>query len=249
MRQKSYLYSACGLLAFLLIWEGFTRLSFVSQSLVPSPSDLPAAFLREYRSGKWQEMLWLSLGHYGKGFAIGAGLGVLLGTLTGMYLKLEWTFAWLVRLLRPIPNLAWAPFAIIWFGVDEAAAVFIISIGVFWIVFFAAQGAIRTVDRELIELANAFGFRSGPEQLVKVLLPAATPGILVGLRTALGQAWMAVVAAEIFGVSGLGSRMMQASSLLATDLVVLYMLTMALLYGLMDTVFVAVQSYLLRWKA
>ncbi len=194
-------------------------------------------------------MLWLSLGHYGKGFALGSGLGVLLGVLTGMYLKLEWTLVWLVRLLRPIPNLAWAPFAIIWFGVDEAAAVFIISIGVFWIVFLAAQGAIRTVDRELIELANAFGFRSGHERIVKVLLPAATPGILVGLRTALGQAWMAVVAAEIFGVSGLGWRMMQASSLLATDLVALYMLTMALLYGLMDTVFIAVHSYLLRWKA
>ncbi len=93
MRQKSYVYSAFGLLAFLLLWEGFTRLSFVSQSLVPAPSDLPSAFLREYRNGKWQEMLWLSLGHYGKGFGIGSGLGVVFGVLTGMYLKLEWTFA------------------------------------------------------------------------------------------------------------------------------------------------------------
>ena len=78
--------------------------------------------------------------------------------------KLEWALAWVIRLLRPIPNLAWAPFAIIWFGVDEAAAVFIISIGVFWIVFFAAQGAIRSVDRELIELANAFGELTDPAE-------------------------------------------------------------------------------------
>ena len=80
------------------------------------------------------------------------------------------------------------------------------------------------------------------------LLPAATPGILVGLRTALGQAWMAVVAAELSGVSGLGSRMMQASSLLATDIVVVYMLTMAVLYGFMDAGFVFAQSRLMRWK-
>ena len=75
-------------------------------------------------------------------------------------------------------------------------------------------------------------------KLVKIVLPAAAPGILVGLRTALGQAWMAVVAAEIFGVTGLGQRMMQASSLLATDIVVVYMITMAALYGIIDTAFV-----------
>ncbi|MCA0419242.1 MAG: ABC transporter permease subunit, partial [Proteobacteria bacterium] len=86
-------------------------------------------------------------------------------------------------------------------------------------------------------------------RLFKILLPAALPGILVGIRTALGQAWMAVVAAEIFGVAGVGQRMMQASSLLATDIVVVYMLTMAALYGLLDTGFVAFQKWVLRWKA
>ena len=126
---------------------------------------------------------------------------------------------------------------------------FIIAVGVFWIVFFAAQGAVRGVDRDLIEVADAFGFRSARERLVKILLPAASPGILVGLRTALGQAWMAVVAAEIFGVAGLGQRMMQASSLLATETVVVYMLTMAALYGLFDAGFVALQKWALRWKA
>ena len=248
MRQKQLLLSALGLLAFVLVWELVPKLSLVSQTLLPAPSDLPAAFMREFRSGIWFEMVLLSLDHYLIGFVWGSGLGVIFGVLTGMYLNIEWALAWVVRLLRPIPNLAWAPFAIIWFGVDQAAAVFIISIGVFWIVFFAAQGAIRGVDRELIELAEAFGFRSGPERLAKVLLPAATPGILVGLRTALGQAWMAVVAAELSGVSGLGSRMMQASSLLATDIVVVYMLTMAVLYGFMDAGFVFAQSRLMRWK-
>ena len=180
MRQKQLLLSALGLLAFVLVWELVPKLSLVSQSLLPAPSDLPAAFLREFRSGVWFEMVLLSLDHYLIGFIWGAGLGVIFGVLTGMYLNIDWALAWVVRLLRPIPNLAWAPFAIIWFGVDQAAAVFIISIGVFWIVFFAAQGAIRGVDRELIELADAFGFRSGPERLVKVLLPAATPGIESG---------------------------------------------------------------------
>ncbi len=133
----------------------------------------------------------------------------------------------MVRLLRPIPGLAWVPFAIIWFGVSTPAAVFIVAVGVFWICYFATLGAVRAVDRDLLEVADAYGFRSPIAKLVKIVLPAAAPGILSGLRTALGQAWMAVVAAEIFGVMGLGQRMMQASSLLATDIVVVYMITMA----------------------
>ena len=248
VRGKPYLLSALGLFAFLAVWELAPKLSLVPNSLLPAPSDLPPAFLREFRSGMWFEMVRLSLSHYVIGFLWGGGLGAVFGVLVGMYRGFDDFLAWVVRLLRPIPNLAWAPFAIIWFGVDEAAAVFIISIGVFWIVFFAAQGAIRSVDRDLIEVAAAFGFRSGPERLFKVLLPAATPGILVGLRTALGQAWMAVVAAELSGVSGLGSRMMQASSLLATDIVVVYMLTMAALYGVMDALFMFAQGRLLQWK-
>jgi len=238
-----------GLVAFLLLWEAIPYFGIVNPAFLPGPSALPSAFLREVKSGAWLAAIMGSLGHYFIGLFTGAGLGIALGVLTGMSRIAEETTAWVVRVLRPIPGLAWVPFAIIWFGVNPQAAVFIIAIGVFWIVFFAAQGAIRGVDRDLIEVADAFGFRSPLQRLTKILLPAALPGILIGVRTALGQAWMAVVAAEIFGVAGVGQRMMQASSLLATDIVVIYMLTMAALYGLLDTLFVAFQGWVLRWKA
>ena len=241
--------SFLGLVVFLLFWEAMPRLGLINPTFLPTPSELPQAFLREFRSGEWTAAVGASLEHYASGLIVGAGLGVIGGVLTGMSLWLEQATAWVVRLLRPIPGLAWVPFAIIWFGVNPAAAVFIIAIGVFWIVYFAAHGAIRSVDRDLIEVADAFGFRAPHQRLLKILLPAAMPGILIGLRTALGQAWMAVVAAEIFGVAGLGQRMVQASSLLATDIVVVYMLTMAALYGLLDTLFVALQGWVLRWKA
>jgi NitT/TauT family transport system permease protein len=244
-----YFLAAIGLALFLGVWELIPRLGVLPPTLLPAPSQLPAALVREVKSGIWGESVLFSLWHYAIGLACGTGFGVLLGVATGMYRPFEWALAWIVRVLRPIPGLAWVPFAILWFGIDQTAAVFIIAIGCFWIVFFAAQGAIRGVDRDLIEVAEAFGFHSGPEKLVKVLFPAALPGILIGIRTALGQAWMAVVASELFGISGLGQRMQQASSLLATDLVVVYMLTMAALYGLVDTAFVFLQSRLLAWKA
>lgn len=241
--------AALGLAAFLASWEALPRLGLVNPMMLPGPSALPAAFREELASGAWLSAVGSSLGHYLMGLATGCGLGLALGTATGMSRLAEHLTAWVVRVVRPIPGLAWVPFAIIWFGVTPAAAVFIIAVGAFWIVYFAVHGAVRGVDRELIEVAEAFGFRSAHERLFKILLPAAMPGILVGVRTALGQAWMAVVAAEIFGAPGLGQRMIQASSLLATEVVVVYMLTMAGLYGLFDTAFVALQNRVLRWRA
>lgn len=240
---------AAGLLAFLLVWQAVPTFRLVNPMMLPGPLSLPAAFRSELASGMWLSSVIESLGHYGLGLVLGAALGVALGVLTGMSRLAEDLTAWVVRVLRPIPGLAWAPFAIIWFGVTAEAAVFIITVSVFWIVFFAAHGAVRGVDRDLLEVAEAFGFRRAHEKLLKIYLPAAMPGILVGLRTALGQAWMAVVAAEIFGVPGLGHRMIEASSLLATDIVVVYMLTMAALYGLLDSLFLSLQNWLLRWKA
>lgn len=238
-----------GLVVFLLLWEAMPFFGLVNPAFLPGPSALPQAFWREVSSGAWLSAIAGSLQHYFTGLILGSALGCAAGVAVGMSRTAEEMTAWVVRVLRPIPGLAWVPFAIIWFGVSPTAAVFIIAIGVFWIVFFAAQGAVRSVERELIEVADAFGFSSPWQRLTKILLPAALPGILVGVRTALGQAWMAVVAAEIFGVAGVGQRMMQASSLLATDLVVVYMLTMAALYGTLDTGFVALQKWVLRWKA
>jgi NitT/TauT family transport system permease protein len=247
-RIRAVALAAAGFAIFLAIWELVPALGFVPASILPPPSALPSAFLREVSSGIWLSSLVTSLRHYLAGLVLGCLLGVCLGVATGMSLTLEATLAWVVRVLRPIPGLAWVPFAILWFGIDPSAAIFIIGIGVFWISYFAALAAVRAVDRDLLELADAFGYRRSDQKLVKVILPAAAPGILAGVRTALGQAWMAVVAAEIFGVPGLGQRMMQASNLLASDIVVVYMATMAALYGLIDTGFVALQSWLLRWK-
>lgn len=247
-RTRSLALGALGFFVFLGLWEALPAFNFVPASVLPPPSALPGAFWREVSGGIWFASLLTSLRNYLSGLFIGSFLGIALGVATGMSATLESFLSWVVRVLRPIPGLAWVPFAILWFGIDPAAAIFIISTGVFWICYFAALGSVHAVDRDLIEVANAFGFRRTDQRLVKVILPAAAPGILIGFRTALGQAWMAVVASEIFGVPGLGQRMMQASNLLASDIVVIYMATMAALYGLIDTTFVMLQSRVLRWK-
>ena len=251
MPMKTYnkiALSALGVVVFLLAWEAVARSGVVPARLLPSPSAVPAAFLTEFKSGIWQAMVMASLSHYLVGLSLGTFLGVSFGTAAALWGKWDAFQAWVVRMLRPIPAIAWIPFAIIWFGVSEAAASFLIALTVFWINYYASYAAVRGVDKDLIELGYAFGQGGLIPRLFKIILPGALPGILSGLRAGLGQGWMTVVAAELFGISGLGMRMMEASGLLATHIVVLYMVTIALLYGVSDFLFMQVQSRVLSWQ-
>jgi NitT/TauT family transport system permease protein len=236
------------LVVFLLIWESIARSGLVETHLLPPPSTLPGTLVSEIELGVWQSMVWASLRHYTLGFLLGSALGVTLGVSVALFPTVEASQAWLARVFRPIPPLAWIPFAIIWFGITETAAAFIISIGIFWINYFTAMAAVQAVDKDLIEVARAFGHRSLLALLRIVILPGAAPGILSGLRAGLGQGWMTVVAAELFGIAGIGQRMIEASGLLASEVVVLYMFSIALLYGVSDYVFVRIQSRILAWQ-
>lgn len=249
-RTKRYVIATTGLFAFLLIWEGISRSGFFEGQthLLPPPSTVPTALMNEINSGFWFEMMIASFRHYSAGFLIGSILGVTLGVIVALSPNVEASQAWLARILRPIPPLAWIPFAIIWFGITETAAAFIISVGIFWTNYFTAMTAVQAVDKDLIEVARAFGHRSFTALLRKVILPGAAPGILSGLRVGLGQGWMTVVAAELFGIPGIGQRMMEASGLLRTDIVILYMFSIALLYGTSDYLFVLFQKKILAWQ-
>lgn len=247
--HRRTLLSATGVVGLVMLWEFALRLGLLPSNLVPLPSSIPAEFWAEIREGIWLEVVLASLSHYSTGLAIGSLLGIAVGVGAALEPTFDAIQSWLARLLRPIPPLAWIPFAIIWFGVTETAAAFIISIGVFWINYFASYSAVSAVDDGYNEVAHAFGQGRFMARLCKVSLPAAAPGILGGLRAGLGQGWMTVVAAELFGIPGIGQRMMEASGLLATNIVVVYMLTIAALYALFDFLFMSVQRRILRWQS
>ena len=240
------LWSATGLAAFLLAWEIAVRAGILPSSQVPAPSAIPAALISELRNGIWLRSVRDSLSHYAIGVLAGSVLGVASGIAVALSPRLDAAQAGIARVLRPIPPLAWIPFALIWFGATEGAAAFVIAIGVFWVNYFTAMAAVQAIDPGFDELARAFG--QGPfVRLAKIILPGASPGILAGLRTGLGQGWMAVVAAELFGIPGIGQRMTDAAGLLATNVLVVYMLTIALLYAISDAVFQMASRRLLAW--
>ena len=245
--ERPGLWSLGGLVLFLAVWESAVQSGLLPRTLVPPPSAVPRAFLSELRNGFWIGSVLASLRHYLAGLAIGSAGGVAFGLATALSPRMEAATSGIARLLRPIPPLAWIPFALIWFGATEGAAAFIIAIGVFWVNYFATLAAVRAIDPGLFEVAAAFGQTGLGARLAKIVLPGASPGLLAGLRTGLGQGWMAVVAAELFGVAGVGQRMSDAAGLLATDVLVVYMLTIALLYAISDAAFLWISRRVLAW--
>ena len=245
--RRAGLWSAGGLIAFLAAWELAVQTGLLPRMMVPPPSAVPGTFLSELRNGIWVASVVASLSHYLIGLAIGSLLGIASGVAVALSARIGAAQSGIARLLRPIPPLAWIPFALIWFGASEGAAAFIIAIGVFWVNYFAAAAAVRAIDPGLHEVTAAFGQHGLGARLSKIVLPGASPGIMAGFRAGLGQGWMAVVAAELFGIPGIGQRMSDAAGLLATDVLVLYMLTIALLYTASDVAFQAVSRRMLAW--
>ena len=156
--------------------------------------------------------------------------------------------AWLARILRPIPPLAWVVFAIAWFKVSHAGAAFVIAIGVFWVNYFATWSAVRNVDPKYYQLARSFGQNGLLNQALNVTLPASSPGILAGVRTGVGQAWMTLIAAELLGVPGMGQEMNAAAGVGAYEAVVIYMLVISLIYTLSDFLFERFEKRVLQWR-
>ncbi|MDA1311245.1 MAG: ABC transporter permease [Proteobacteria bacterium] len=238
---------ALGVLLFILIWKVAASSDWVARGTVPDPFLVPEAALEEWSSNRLVPAILSSLVHYVWGLALGTVLGLSIGVLAGTQLWFDDLHRYLARILRPIPPLAWVVFAIAWFHVSHAGAAFVISIGVFWVNYFATYSAVRNVDPRYHELATAFGQTSYLVRSWKVTLPAASPGMLAGARTGVGQAWMTLIAAELLGVPGMGQEMNSAAGVGAYEAVVVYMLAISAVYALTDIFFGRLEGRILRW--
>jgi NitT/TauT family transport system permease protein len=144
------------------------------------------------------------------GYFLGAITGIPLGLILGLSPRVSAFFNALLQLLRPISPLAWIPVSVVLFGVGSQAAVFLIFLASFFPIVLSASSAISSVPPIYLRAGQNFGL-SPAMQLWRVVLPAALPEILVGLRVALGVAWLVVVAAEMIAIdSGLGYLIIDA---------------------------------------
>jgi len=237
-----------GLVIFLIFWKFADVFGWVRRGTIPDPFAVPEAAISEWQSDRLLPAIGSSLIHYFWGLSIGTVLGCLIGAAAATSRWFDHFHRYLARILRPIPPLAWVVFAIAWFQVSHAGAAFVISIGVFWVNYFATYSAVRNVDPRLYELAQAFGQGGYAARSWKVTLPASSPGMMAGIRTGVGQAWMTLIAAELLGVPGMGQEMNSAAGVGAYEAVVVYMLAISIVYTLSDVVFGLAENWILRWR-
>jgi NitT/TauT family transport system permease protein len=178
--------------------------------LLPGPWAVLGALSELVRHGLLVKYVVASLFRVTWGFALATVVAVPLGLVLGWYRRAELAFNPLIQLLRPISPLAWIPIAILWFGVGDVAAIFLIFVGCFLPLLLIAMNAVHNVPAVYIQAGRNFGLT--PAALIsRVLYPAAMPQLLVGLRITLGVAWLVVVAAEMIAVnSGLGFLIVDA---------------------------------------
>lgn len=241
------------LLGFLVIaWEAMCRFWLVRLDpqiaiLLPSPSVLALTATKMTLSGELPHHLFDSLRREAIAFVFALAavpLGIAMGWWKGVGEQLNPV----VEILRPIPPLAWIPLSILWFGLGDLQNQFIIFLGMVFPILLNTVAGVRQVDRNLIRAARSLG-ASEAALLRRVVLKAALPQIVIGLRVGLGFGWMALVAAELVGANtGLGFLINDARSLLRTDIVVVGMLAIGVTGLIIDIALRRLAARLLPWS-
>ena len=234
-------------LALLIGWQAASSLGWLSSRVLPAPADVLRAAWQLALSGELWTHVKVSAGRALLGLAIGGGLGLALGLLTGSVRACETLLDTTVQMVRNIPALALIPLVILWFGIDESAKIFLVALGTLFPIYLNTYHGIRNVDPALVEMSRSYGL-SGFSLFWQVILPGALPSILVGVRFALGFMWLTLIVAEtISASSGIGYLAMNAREFLQTDVVVLAILLYAVLGKLADLAARGLERVWLRW--
>jgi sulfonate transport system permease protein len=232
----------------ILAWQFCSSLGWIVDTVMPSPAAVGAAAWRLTLSGELPQNLGVSALRALTGLVVGGGIGLALGLLNGLSRLSFSATDTSVQMIRNVPHLALIPLVIVWFGIDEGAKLFIVALGLFFPIYLNTLHGVRSVDPQLIEMADSYGFRGWP-LFRRVIWPGALPSILVGLRFALGVMWLTLIFAEtIAAQSGIGYMAMQAREFMQTDVIVLSILLYALLGKGADSLVKVLERWALAWR-
>ena len=229
------------------VWQISSVQGWISVRVLPAPLSVVDAAWTLAESGELWKHVQISAGRALLGLAVGGGLGLAFGLLTGSIRWAETLLDSTIQMVRNIPALALIPLVILWFGIDETAKMFLISVAVFFPIYINTFHGIRNVDVGLIEMGRTYGLtRWGLYR--QIILPGATSSILVGLRFSLGLMWVILIVAEtISAQAGIGYLTMNAREFLQTDVVLVGILLYAILGKLADLFAKGLEKYWLRW--
>jgi sulfonate transport system permease protein len=234
-------------IGLIVLWQIASSLGWLSTRVLPAPLEVVNAAWTLTLSGALWTHVKVSAGRALAGLAVGGGLGLLLGLLTGSSRLAETLLDSTIQMVRNIPALALIPLVILWFGIDETAKLFLIATAVFFPLYLNTFHGIRGVDPGLIEMGRTYGLNRW-QLYTQIILPGALSSILVGLRFSLGLMWVILIVAEtISAQAGIGYLTMNAREFLQTDAVLVGILLYALLGKLADVFAKGLERYWLRW--
>jgi sulfonate transport system permease protein len=234
--------------ALLLIWQLASMTGLLSPETLSSPWDTLRTALDMVASGDLDTALLVSLQRAATGLALGVPVGLVLALVSGLFRVGEDLVDSPMQMLRTLPFLGITPLLILWFGIGDTPKIALVFLGVSFPVYVNTLVGIRNVDGRLVEAARTFG--AGRWSVIRsVVLPGALPNILVGIRLALGIAWLALVVGEqISSDGGIGSLMLQAQDNLRTDRIVVCLVVYALLGLISDLIVRVLERVLLTWR-
>jgi NitT/TauT family transport system permease protein len=230
--------SAAGIVAFIACWAFTARFEIVPANFLPGPLVVLHTIVdltqNPYSGSLLQQHLLASLDKFAFSYALAIILGVPLGLAMGRFRPLDWAVSPIFEALRFIPPIAWVPFSILWFGTGFLAPTLVIFSGAFSPCVVNAYRGAKLIDRPLLEAAQTLG--AGRLQTIReILLPAALPHIVAGLRVGAGFGWQSLIGAElIVGATGLGYMIVQGESNLDAAVVIAGMVTIGVVGATID---------------
>lgn len=262
-KLRSFAHGVVVPLVVLVVWEICSRTGVFSQVVLPAPSAVAAKWWAYLLPANAQEpgqsyFAWMfsgellhdaysSLFRVIAGFLIGLLLALPLGLVMGANQPIYRLLNPLIQILRPIPPIAYIPLAILWFGLGNPPSFFLIAIGAFFPVLMNTIAGVRQVDGIYLRAARNLG-ASQLTIFTRVILPAATPYILAGVRIGIGTAFIVVIVSEMIAVNdGLGFRILEAREFMWSDKIIAGMITIGLIGLAIDSAVSHLNNYLLRW--
>jgi sulfonate transport system permease protein len=235
-------------LALLALWEAGSRAGVIPSRILAAPSSVVLTLWSMILSGDLPTNLLVSLARAGAGLLIGVVVGSLLAVGAGLSKRGELAIDPPLQMLRTLPALALSPLLIVWLGIGESAKIALIAFATTFPIYLNLYNGVRGVDVRLVEAARSFGL-SDLEVIRHVIIPAALPSFLVGLRYALSVSVLILVAAEqINAQAGLGYLINNARDFMRTDILVVCLLVYALLGLGADFIVRTLERRVLAWR-
>ena len=230
----------------IAVWQLVTTTGLVPPYRLPAPAAVFQAGVELAERGELWNHIAISVQRVLIGFAIGSVIGLAIAGIVGLSKLGDVVLSPTLAALRAVPSLAWVPLLILWMQIGEESKITLIAIGAFFPVYTTVASALRHVDPQLVEAGRSFSLR-GWSLFRTIQLPAVVPSMVAGLRLALAQAWLFLVAAELIASSmGLGFLLTDSQSTGRVDRILLSIVLLAVLGTITNGLLALVEKYFLR---